>query len=135
MCVGLERFFSPSYEIPYRVRSSHIARFCSTVNSTVVEGATPADNAGGTAGSGCGGGMGKGSLGGGGKGGTMGSKGSLGGGGTAGGAIRVEIDGFNGRTWRDVLGDVGIIVLEMVVIVRGDPVSSARLEAVLSFLV
>lgn len=126
---------SLDYEIPYRVRSSHIARFCSAVNSTVVGGATPADNAGGTAGSGCGGGMRKGSLGGGGGRGTMGSKRSLGGGGAASGAVRVERDGLDGRTWRDVLGDVGIIVLEMVVIVRGDSVSSARLEAVLSFLV
>ena len=49
---------------PYRVRSSHIARFSSGVCSTVAKGATVADNAGGTAGSGGGGGMGADPLGG-----------------------------------------------------------------------
>ena len=48
---------------PHRVRSSHIARFSSGVCSTVVEGAIPADNAGGTVGSDCGGSMGKGGAG------------------------------------------------------------------------
>jgi hypothetical protein len=43
---------------PHRIRSSHIARFSSGICSTVVEGAIPADNAGGTVGSNCGGGIG-----------------------------------------------------------------------------
>ena len=49
---------------PHSVRFSHIARFFSRVCSTVIEGATPAGNAGRTVGSDCGADMGKGPFGG-----------------------------------------------------------------------
>lgn len=86
---------------PHRVRSSHIARFCSGVDSLIVEGASPADNAGGTIGSGCGGGMGTESLGGGGM-----VIESLSGAGGASGAARIER--LRGEMDRIALGSEGI---------------------------
>jgi hypothetical protein len=93
---------------PHRIRSSHIARFCSGVGSPVVEGATPADNAGGTIGSGCGGGMDTESLGSGGM-----VMESLSGGGMiieslsgVGGAARIE--SLRGEMDRIALGNEGI---------------------------